>query len=109
MNHHGPNLVEPSLKNYLVEKLKTCHHFKSYYYNIYYNGCMFLLFTTIISVFVFTCYKGKISPLEKEVQLEKKNIYILNKIKQIQQRTQQTYQGANMITDLPRLTDDFGD
>lgn len=102
-----PKLVEPGTKYFLNETLKKCNKIKNTYYNFVYNTIGFITFFVILGIFLFIRYKGKLTPVEKEIKLRKQKTYILSKIKQMQDINKQQQQISNMITDLPKLTNDF--
>ena len=102
-----PNLIEPGMKYFVNETLKKCHTIKSSYNNFLYNTIGFILFFLILAIFLIIRYKGKLTPIEKDVKLRQQKTYILSKIKQMQDVKKQQVQTSNMITDLPKLTNDF--
>tara|TARA_B100000524_G_scaffold157575_2_gene79886 strand:+ start:7105 stop:7452 length:348 start_codon:yes stop_codon:yes gene_type:complete len=102
-----PNLIEPGMKYFVNETLKKCHTIKSSYNNFFYNTIGFILFFLILAIFLIIRYKGKLTPIEKDVKLRQQKTYILSKIKQMQDVKKQQVQTSNMITDLPKLTNDF--
>ena len=102
-----PNLIEPGMKYFVNETLKKCHTIKSSYNNFLYNTIGFILFFLILAIFPIIRYKGKLTPIEKDVKLRQQKTYILSKIKQMQDVKKQQVQTSNMITDLPKLTNDF--
>lgn len=102
-----PKLIEPGMKYFVNETLKKCHSIKSSYHNFYYNTIAFILFFLVLAIFLIIRYKGKLTPIEKEVKLRQQKTYILSKIKQMQDVKKQQIQTSNMITDLPKLTNDF--
>jgi large-conductance mechanosensitive channel len=102
-----PRLIEPGMKYFINETLKNCHTIKTSYNNFLYNTVAFILFFLVLAIFLIIRYKGKLTPIEKEVKLRQQKTYILSKIKKMQDIKKQTMQTSNMITDLPKLTDDF--
>ena len=93
-------LVEPGMKYFMSETLKTCHNKKKEYYNTIYNICFFLLFITITFIVLYHRYQKrptKIDLINKETE---KKQYILSKIKLYQDIKQQNSQV--MITNLPK-------
>jgi len=100
-----PSLIEPGTKYFLKETLKQVHKDKSNYDNNLLN--VFLFFMFIIIAFVILNYKYKSKPNENEKKNKeklKKN-YILNKIKQINDK--QRKQHDKMITNLPKFESNF--
>ena len=106
MNVYEPNLIESNLKMVVNYTLKKCHDIKIHYYNLIYNGVLFLLFVLIVSVILAFKYKGKPTQEEINKREEEKQKYILNMIKQFQEDTrkakQQLIQGTDdLFTGLP--------
>jgi len=64
---------------------------------------MFILFIIIISGILIYKYKGKMTPIEREIITRKKQEYIVSKLQQIAVIKKQT--SERLITDLPNWTD----
>jgi len=99
LQHIRPNLIEPGVKYFLNSTLEQCHVIKHKYYNSIYNLGLFLVFSLIISIFLYYKYTVKNN---RALQEEKKRIqqnYIMNKLRFMQDyRKNQT---SNLLTDLP--------
>ena len=94
-----PKLIEPGVKYFIDATLKQCQKKREKYESVIFNIILF-----VISAFVITCvltykYKGKMTSVEKEINSRKKQEYILDKIKMMQQA--QTKQQQQLITNLP--------
>ena len=64
---------------------------------------MFVLFIIILGGILLYKYKGKITPIEREIINRKKQEYIVSKLQQISLIKKQT--SERLITDLPNWTD----
>ena len=105
-----PMLVEPGMKYFANETLKKCHTIKNTYNNAFFNTAGFILFFLGLAIFLIVQYKAKLTPIEKDIKLRKQKTYILSKIKLMQDIKQQQKKTSNtMITDLPKLTNEFED
>jgi sortase (surface protein transpeptidase) len=100
-----PKLTEPGIMSYLNDTLKSCHNFKTTYYNYIYNIGLFLLFLVIISLLLIYKYKGKLTPEEIRKNEEKKKKYILTKIYNYQQEKLHAQQ--SLITGLPHWKNEY--
>lgn len=96
-------LVEPGVKYFISCSLKQCREIKDKYINILFNIGMFGLFIIIVAGILIYKYKGKISPIEREIINRKKQEYIVSKLQQIAVIKKQT--SEKLITDLPNWTD----
>lgn len=96
-----PKLIEPGVKYFVDATLKQCHKTKEKYETIIYNCVLFIIFIFIVSCVLTFKYKGKMTPVEKEINSRKKQEYILSKIKMMQQAQTKKMQQETLITDLP--------
>lgn len=103
MEQFKATLVEPGVKYFTYCSLKQCREFKDKYINILFNIGMFVLFFMIASGILIYKYKGKITPIEREIINRKKQEYIVSKLQQIAIIKKQT--SEKLITDLPNWTD----
>ena len=94
----GSHLVEPGVKYFLRESLKQCNEIKNKYYNFYFNLISFVAIVLLIATILWIKYKGKMTPVEKAIKMQKDKMYILEKLKSIPNPNQ----NKNMITDLPK-------
>ena len=94
-----PKLVEPGVKYFIGATLKQCQKTREKYESTVYNIVLFVISSFIIGCILTYKYKGKITPVEKEINSRKKQEYILDKIKIMQQA--QTKQQQQLITNLP--------
>lgn len=98
MSQGSSHLVEPGVKYFLRESLKQCHEIKTKYYNLYYNIGAFILIVGLITLILWVKYKGKLSPVEKELKSRRDKQYILEKLKSLPNPARE----GRMITDLPK-------
>lgn len=103
----APKLMEPGMKYFVNETLKKCHTIKASYNSFFFNLIGGILFIFVLGIFLIIRYKGKLTPVEKEIKMRKEKTYILSKIKQMQDIKKQQIQTTNMITDLPKFTNDY--
>lgn len=94
-----PKLIEPGVKYFIDATLKQCQKKKEKYESIIFNIVLFTISTFIITCVLTYKYKGKMTAVEKEINSRKKQEYILDKIKLMQQA--QTKQQQQLITNLP--------
>ena len=103
MERMNTTLVEPGVKYFISCSLKQCREFKDKYINILFNVFMLILFIGIVSTILIVKYKGKITPIEREIINRKKQEYIVSKLQQIAFIKKQT--SEKLITDLPNWSD----
>jgi len=96
MSSSGSHLVEPGVKYFLKESLKQCNEIRKQRFYIYYNLAGFFILIGIIACILWFMYKGKLTSVEKALREKKKQEYILEKLKSIPQKQQ------NSITNLPK-------
>jgi hypothetical protein len=96
MSSSNTHLVEPGVKYFLQESLKQCSELKKKYYNLYFNIGCFIFIVGSISIILGIAYKGKLTPIEKNLRNEQQKQYILEKLKALPQNHK------TMITDLPK-------
>ena len=95
-----PKLIEPNIKYFTKATLKQCKLIKQKYFSIIFNIVCFVLLVIVVGGLLVYKYKGKLSPLEKEVKAQQQKYYIFSKIKQYQDIRLQENQ--SLITDLPK-------
>jgi hypothetical protein len=95
-----PKLIEPNIKYFTKATLKQCKLMKQKYFSIVVNIACFLLLIVVGGGLLVYKYKGKLSPLEKEVKTQQHKHYIFSKIKQYQDIKAQS--NHSLITDLPK-------
>jgi hypothetical protein len=103
MERINTTLVEPGVKYFISCSLRQCREFKDKYINILFNIGMFALFIIIISGILVYKYKGKMTPIEREIINRKKQEYIVSKLQQIAVIKKQN--SEMLITNLPNWTD----
>ena len=95
------NLVEPGVKYFLRESLKQCNTIKKKYYNLYFNIGAFIFIVTLMGSILWIKYKGRLTPIEKQVKMQRDKMYILEKLKGLPNPKRE----SNMITQLPKWED----
>ncbi len=99
MDISSPQLIEPGIYTFLKCSLKQCHIFKWKYYNYMVNIIMGIGFLLVVLVFCYSHYKGVPTPEERQLQLNKTQQYILQKINNYRMAKQ--YEHQELITSLP--------
>ena len=93
-----PKLIEPGMRFFMKSALAKCKETKNRHFSFIFNCVSFSCFIVIITGILIYKYKGKLSPLEKEVKLREQKYYILSKIKKFEE----TKNNSTMITNLPK-------
>lgn len=91
-------LIEPGMKSFIKSALKKSRNIKLKYYNFYFNISLAIIFVLSISGFLIYKWKGKLTPLEKQIKLKKQKQQIFEKLKTIEH----IKNDKHMITDLPK-------
>ena len=99
MNNAGPNLVETRAKVFLGGALRHSHDTKKKYVNYIYNLGLAILFIIIVGGFLIFKYKGRLTPLEKNIKKRKEYEHVLIQLKKIENR--QHKENQTLLTDLP--------
>lgn len=100
-----PVLIEPGIKYFLNETLKQCKDFKNKYNNLLINLFLLLAFFIVLGVILLYKYKGKLTPVEKDIKNRNKQQYILSKIKNFQDAKRIAHQ--ELITGLPGWENEY--
>lgn len=103
-NQNIPKLIEPGVHGFLKENLRNCGIKKSMYVNKLYNLGMLILFLSIMFMILYYKYKGKLSPNDKRIKMEKERQYIVNKVRAMGVEREKAQQ--KIITNLPLFEDD---
>ena len=101
----NPVLIEPGIKYFLNETLKQCKDFKNKYNNLLINVCLLLAFFIVLGAILLYKYKGKLTPVEKDIKNRNKQQYILSKIKNFQDAKRFAHQ--ELITGLPGWENEY--
>jgi hypothetical protein len=104
-NFTKPTLIEPGVKYFLSETLKQCRIFKNNYNNLLINISFGIVFFVILGIILLFKYKGKLTPVEKEIRNRQKQQYILSKIQNFQESKQRAHQ--ELITGLPHWETEY--
>ena len=91
-------LIEPGMKSFINSALKKSRNIKLKYYNFYFNIGLAIFFIISMSIFLIYKWKGKLTPLEKQIKLKKQKQQIFEKLKRIEN----IKNNKHMITDLPK-------
>jgi len=94
-----PRLIEPNIKYFLHHTLKQCHVIKNKYVNTVFNISLTILFLGILGGLLFYKYKGKLTPIEKQVKERKKKEYIFTQLNKI--KVTENTKNNNLITNIP--------
>tara|TARA_Y100000389_G_C17462436_1_gene522843 strand:+ start:1108 stop:1443 length:336 start_codon:yes stop_codon:yes gene_type:complete len=106
---NNPSLLEPGAKYFFNETLKNTNRKNSSYKNNLVNLGLFLFFITILGLLLYYKKQSKQTKVSQEQKNIDKQIYILNKLKQVQidKETEKQKQSQNLITNLPRYESEF--
>jgi hypothetical protein len=104
-NFTKPTLIEPGVKYFLNETLKQCRIFKNTYHNLLFNISLGIAFLFLLGIILFFKYKGKLTPVEKEMRNRQKQQYILTKIQNFKESKQRAQQ--ELITGLPHWNSEY--
>ena len=101
----SPTLIEPGVQYFLNEALKKSHSNRQEYYSFITNGCLFLGFATLLGYFLYSKYKGKLTPRERKVKERKVQEYLVSKLKMMEVDRREKRQ--ELITGLPLYKSEF--
>jgi L-lactate permease len=105
---NGPLLTEPGVKYFLDGTLKNCSKVKKSYNAFYFNSFLFCIMSAVVCGFLYYKYKQK-QKLELKGSTKKEEIkqqmtdYMLNKFKEMSQKSGQYNEHGNEITNLPPI------
>lgn len=96
------SLTEPYIKYYIRNTLKKCREYKDVNINMFFNIGMTILFVFIIGLFLYSKYKGRLTPSEIAEKNKTKQNYIISKLKMFQQhKHNEKIENGTLITNLP--------
>jgi len=103
----NPKLVDVSVKLFFKEVLKGCNKYKQNNYNTFYNLIMFLMFCFILTILLYTRYKGTRNYKSYYEKTMKDKEYIMSKLVYYNRQNIDNQQKIrnNMITNLPNYND----
>ena len=103
----NPKLVDVSVKLFFKEVLKGCNKYKQANYNTFYNLIMFAAFCVILSILLYTRYKGTRNYKSYYEKTMKDKEYIMSKLVYYNRQNIDNQQKIrnNMITNLPNYND----
>lgn len=106
-NIDNPKLVDVSVKLFFKEVLKGCNKYKQNNYNTFYNLIMFLVFCFILTILLYTRYKGTRNYKSYYEKTMKDKEYIMSKLVYYNRQNVDNQQKIrnNMITNLPNYND----
>jgi hypothetical protein len=96
---NNPTLIEPGVMYFLRETLKNCYSLKEYYYNLFFNISVLIIFLIVLGSILYYRYKGKMTPKEQKKKDLKKQQYIMSLL----QKYQSNKKGGS-ITGLPEYS-----
>jgi hypothetical protein len=97
-----PRLIENSARSYMSEILNKCHENRVNIYLYSLNIGIFCLFSIILCLVLYYCYKSKLTPEEEYQKKVKEQEYILSKIRFYKEH-QRNINSKASITELPVL------
>ena len=96
-----PSLIDMNFRNYLYEKLRTCHDHKLNIYSYVLNIGFFLGFVLLMLIIFFLAKKPKLTPEELAEKMNREQHYIVSKIRDYKSLTGNN---TSSIPNLPILT-----
>lgn len=99
------HLTEPGVRYFLCGILRTCRDKKNAMYSKLFNLGAFLLFIIILGGILYYRHGSKIPEEEKKNRREKEEMYIMEKIKSMQNKKKKDQN--LIITELPQLDSGF--
>ena len=93
-----PSLIEGDFKEFLYQKLYSCHDYKMQVYGWFMNSLYLICFIFVFGAIIYLTTSPKLTPLERQMKIQREQEYILTKIREYQEmkKTQ-----SSLITDLP--------
>jgi hypothetical protein len=103
----NPKLVADGVKFFFKEVLKGCNKYKQNNYNTFYNIMMFIAFCLVLSILLYTRYKGSNNSKSYYEKTLKDKEYIMSKLVYYNRQNIDNQQKIrnNMITNLPNYSD----
>ena len=97
-----PNLIEPGVKYFFTNTLKSCNNYKLKNYNIFYNITCLIIFISILGIILVYRYKSKTGKNIYEKNRKDKE-YIMSKLIYYNRVNLENKkrENNNMITKLP--------
>ena len=103
MESSASHLIEPGVKYFLHQSLKSCQVMKQKYYTFYVNVALFIGLVGIFGIILYYMHKGKLTPQEKEAKKQEQYQVILSKINSFKDLKKKD---ETLLTDLPAWTQD---
>ena len=94
-----PILTDNTTRFFIRSSLKEVRNYKNKYITIIVNILLFLTFVGIVSLLLYSKYKGKLSPDEIKQKENLKKQYLFEKLHKISYEKHK--ENHNLITDLP--------
>jgi hypothetical protein len=91
------SLIEPEIKYFLYNKLKSCHEYKVNIYSWIINTIIFVVLASFFCAILYFSRKQKLTPYEQSEKLRKEQEYVLSKIRDYKE----IHKSSSMITNLP--------
>ena len=86
-----PHLVEKNILYVMKDQLSQCNQEKFYRNSIIFNGVLFILLTSVITIILYIKYKGKQDTKKLLENENKKKNYILSKLQFYQKMKTKEY------------------
>ena len=99
----GPNLIDPTVKYNLYNRLSSCHDTRVSMYTSVFNIVVFVVFVSIATATLYYCYTHKMTPEERYNKMMRDQSYILSKIRFYQ--NERANMPLSSITSLPIVKD----
>ena len=95
----GPNLIDPTVKYNLYNRLSSCHVKRVSMYTWVFNMVVFVAFVSIATIALYYCYTRKMTPEERYNKMMRDQSYIMSKIRFYQ--NERANMPLSSITSLP--------
>jgi hypothetical protein len=100
-----PTLTEPGVSYFLRSTLKKCNETKIKYFNTLWNLGLLFIFIAILGIILVYKKNTKLTEEEKKDKHEKEKMYVLEKIKALQEK--ERIKQNEIITNLPKFESNF--
>lgn len=100
-----PNLVEPNVRFFIDNSLKSVHEYKMNTYSFFLNFGAVILFVLVFGGVLYYKYKSKPTPYEIQLKMKRDQEIIMSKIQMYQDdKKRASYDG---MTKLPFVDTDY--
>jgi hypothetical protein len=105
MSNDSPNLVEPNVRYFINNSLKTVHEFKMNTYTFFLNFSVVVIFVLVFGGVLYYRYKNKSTPYEIQQKMKKDQEIIMSKIQMYQDDKKRS--SYSDMTNMPFVDTDY--